>query len=126
MDVVTGAFGYIGRHIAQHLLDRGEAVRTITTHTDKPNPFGTSVEAFPYAFDRPAALVESLRGARTLYNIAWLIRTFPVFSIFGSGAYRRQPVFVGDLATLALDAARGEAGRVVPRSGSGPAVCSAW
>jgi hypothetical protein len=45
MQVVTGAFGYIGRYVARELLARGEAVRTITTHVDKPNPFGAAVEA---------------------------------------------------------------------------------
>lgn len=204
MNVVTGAFGYIGRHITRFLLDRGEAVRTITTHTDKPNPFGEAVQAFPYAFDRPGALVETLRGARVLYNtywvrfdhggatfeaavsntavlfrcareagverivhvsvtnasldsslpyyrgkasqeealrdcgvpwsivrptlvfgkedilvnnIAWLIRTFPFFPIFGSGSYRLQPVFVDDLAAIAFETAQGAAGRIVDAVG---------
>lgn len=40
MNVVTGAFGYIGRYIVRHLLDVGEQVKTVTTHPDKPNPFG--------------------------------------------------------------------------------------
>ena len=39
-DVVTGAFGYIGRYITAQLLDSGRTVKTITTHTGKPNPFG--------------------------------------------------------------------------------------
>ena len=51
MNVVTGAFGYIGKYIARHLLDRGEAVRTITMHPDKPNLFGERVKAQPYNFD---------------------------------------------------------------------------
>ena len=200
MHVVTGAFGYIGRYVARALLARGETVRTITTHVDKPNPFGAAVEAFPYSFDDPPALTESLRGARTLTNtywvrfdhgassferavrntetlfrcaceagvsrivqvgvtnasldsplpyyrgkarqeellrscgaqwsvvrpalvfgredvlvnnIAWLLRTFPVFPVFGSGSYRVQPVFVEDLAEVAVEAARGAPGRVV-------------
>ena len=45
MNVVTGAFGYIGRYITAHLLESGEAVKTITTHPHKPNPFGAAVEA---------------------------------------------------------------------------------
>jgi uncharacterized protein YbjT (DUF2867 family) len=194
MNVVTGAFGFIGRHIARGLLESGEAVRTITTHPGKPNPFGTAVEAAPYNFDRPADLVASLRGATTLYNtywirfeyggstfeqairntvtlfesakragvervvhisvtnpslespldyyrgkarqeqalissglshaivrptlvfgdgdilvnnIAWLLRTFPVFPISGSGSYRLQPVHVRDVATIAMACGRG-------------------
>ena len=187
--VVTGAFGYIGRYIARHLLDMGEQVKTITTHPDKRNPFGNAVAAFLYNFDRPDELTASLRGASTLYNtywirfeyggmtfrqavqntitlfacaknagirkivhisvtqassgsglpyyagkslqeaalinsgvpynivrptlvfgkedilvnnIAWLIRKFPVFPIFGSGLYKVQPVYVEDLANIAV------------------------
>jgi NADH dehydrogenase len=35
-------------------------------------------------------------------NIAWLMRKFPVFPIFGSGEYRLQPIYVGDLARVAV------------------------
>lgn len=72
LNVVTGAFGFIGRYIARTLLESGEAVRTITTHPEKPNPFGSAVEARPYSFDRPDELVASLRGASTLYNTYWV------------------------------------------------------
>ena len=72
MNVVTGAFGYIGRYITRHLLESGEPVKTITTHPDKPNPFGNAVEAFPYNFDRPNLLIDSLRGASTLFNTYWI------------------------------------------------------
>jgi NADH dehydrogenase len=40
-----------------------------------------------------------------LNNIAWLLRHFPVFAIPGSGSYRLQPVFVEDLAGLAVSLA---------------------
>jgi hypothetical protein len=72
MNVVTGAFGYIGRHIARHLLELGESVKTITTHPDKPNPFGVAMEALPYNFDRPDELRANLRGSTTLYNTYWV------------------------------------------------------
>jgi uncharacterized protein YbjT (DUF2867 family) len=191
-DIVTGAFGYIGRYITAQLLDSGRGVRTITTHIDKPNPFGERVKAFAYNFDRPDLLRESLQGADILYNtywvrfnhgsstfaqavkntevlfqcaveagiqkivhisvtnassdsplpyyrgkalqeeamescgmqyaivrptlvfgkedilvnnIAWLIRNSPVFPIFGDGQYRVQPVFVDDLAAIAIESA---------------------
>ena len=64
-NVVTGAIGYIGRYIAQVLLDRGQQVRTIPTHHDKPHPFGNEVKAFSYGFDEPTALVDHLHGARS-------------------------------------------------------------
>jgi NADH dehydrogenase len=35
-------------------------------------------------------------------NIAWALRRFPFFAIFGDGAYRLQPVHVDDLADLAV------------------------
>jgi uncharacterized protein YbjT (DUF2867 family) len=193
INVVTGAFGYIGRYITRRLLDSGEQVRTVTTHPEKPNPFGKIVESFSYDFDSPKRLVSSLGGADVLYNtywirfeyggstfrkaventrtlfacartagiqkivhisvtcaspqsnlpyyagkglqereviesgipysivrptlvfgkedilvnnIAWLIRRFPYFPIFGSGLSRVQPIFVDDLAAIAVSCAR--------------------
>jgi NADH dehydrogenase len=192
-DVVTGAFGYIGRYIARCLLDAGRSAKTLTRNPCRPNPFGERVAALPYRFDRPDELTASLRGADTLYNtywvrfehagarfdraiantitllraaeaagvrrlvhisvtnpslasplpyyrgkavleefiartrlshailrpavvfgpedilvnnIAWLLRKLPVFVIPGRGDYRLQPVFVEDLARLAVDAGR--------------------
>ena len=191
--IVTGAFGYTGRYITRRLLAAGELVTTITTHPDKPNPFGQAIKAFPYNFDKPDELTATLRGATFLYNtywvrfeyrgvtfrqaidntmtlfrcakaagiqkivhisvtrcspesalpyyagkavlenalasvgvpysivrptlvfgkedilvnnIAWLLRRFPVFPIFGSGQYRIQPVFVEDLAAVAVGSAQ--------------------
>jgi NADH dehydrogenase len=72
MNVVTGSFGYIGRHITQRLLAQGQFVRTITTHPDKPNPFGDRVEAHPYNFEYPKDLTASLKGAETLFNTYWI------------------------------------------------------
>jgi uncharacterized protein YbjT (DUF2867 family) len=193
MNVVTGAFGYIGKYVTRHLLDSGEQVKTVTTHPDKPNPFGSAVKALPFNFDNPEALTAALRGASTLYNtywirfehggatfqqalrntatlfecarragvkkivhisvtqvsersrlpyyrgkaaqektlaasgvpyaivrptlvfgiedilvnnIAWMMRKFPVFPVFGSGRYRLQPIFVEDLASIAVSRAK--------------------
>jgi len=38
-------------------------------------------------------------------NIGWLLRKFPLFPVFGSGKYRVQPVFVEDVAEVAVEAA---------------------
>lgn len=192
MDVVTGAFGYIGRYITDRLFKTGRQVKTITTHPNKPNPFGDRIQAYPYHFDQPDLLKAVLSGVDTLYNtywvrfnhrsmtfekalentrvlfqcayesgvkkivhisvtnpsldlnlpyyrgkarqeelvkscgvshavirptlvfgkedilvnnIAWLIRKFPMFPIFGDGSYRVQPVYVGDLAEIAVESA---------------------
>lgn len=204
MDVVTGAFGYIGRYIAKTLLERGREVSTITTHPNKPNPLGPALQAFSYSFDNPQRLTQTLGGADTLYNtywirfpfdgqtfesavantrilfqcakeasvkrivhvgvtqaslnsplpyyrgkafqelmlselgvpfsivrptlvfgkedilvnnIAWLIRTCPVFPIFGSGLYRVQPVFVEDLAEIAFQQSTAPTGTTVDAIG---------
>jgi NADH dehydrogenase len=35
-------------------------------------------------------------------NIAWVLRRLPVFGVFGDGMYRLQPIYVDDLAELAV------------------------
>lgn len=189
LSVVTGAFGYTGRYIATRLLARGERVRTLTHHPERPNPFDGALEVEPYSFEDPARLTRTLGGATTLYNtywvrfprgevtferavehsrrlfraareagvrrvvhisithassssplpyfrgkglveeallasglsyailrptvifgqedilinnIAWLLRRFPVFALAGSGSCRLQPVYVEDVARLAV------------------------
>ena len=72
MHIVTGAFGYSGRHITARLLDDGIAVRTITGHPDRPNPFNGAVEAVPFRFDDPAEMARSFSGAKVLYNTYWV------------------------------------------------------
>jgi len=189
LHAVTGAFGYSGRYIARRLLEAGHHVTTLTNSTPASDPFGGRVRRSPLAFDRPAALAESLRGVRVLYNtywvrfnhrrfthsqavgntlvlfeaarqagverivhvsitnpssaspleyfrakaelesalqasgmshailrptvlfgqedilinnLAWMLRRFPVFGIFGDGEYQLQPIYVDDLAALAV------------------------
>ena len=189
--VVTGAFSHTGKYIAQRLLSMGKKVITLTSRVDRENAFGHQVKAFPFNFDKPRELTDSLRGAKTLYNtywvrfshgqvtlnkavenritllraaeeagvrrivhisitnpseespfpyfrgkalvekiitqsklsyaiirptvifgpegilinnIAWLLRRFPIFAIAGSGDYRIQPVFVEDVAEIAVSA----------------------
>ena len=50
-------------------------------------------------------------------NIAWLLRKFPVFAILGSGDYRIQPVFVEDVAEIAVSAAHGDDNIVIDAVG---------
>jgi NADH dehydrogenase len=202
--VVTGAFGFSGRHIAERLLARGVAVRTLTGHPDRPNPFGDAIAVAPFRFDDPSAMAESMRGASVLYNtywirfergastfaravantqaliraareagvrrivhvsitnpsldsplpyfsgkarlerdviesgieyailrpavifgdqgvlinnVAWLLRRFPLFAVPGSGDYRLQPIFVDDLADLAVQAGAGHGNSMVDAIG---------
>lgn len=41
-----------------------------------------------------------------LNNLAWLLRTLPVFAVAGDGRYRVRPVHVDDLARLCVDGPR--------------------
>jgi NADH dehydrogenase len=70
--VVTGAFGYSGRYIAERLLRAGRRVRTLTGSPDRAHPFGDRVEVHPFNFDHPERLAGSLEGARVLYNTYWV------------------------------------------------------
>ena len=190
LNVVTGAFSFTGKYIAQRLLAMGETVRTITNRPENENPFANRVSASPFTFDNPSQLRKTLEGATTLYNtywirfsqgqvtfdkaventrilikaaegagvrrivhisitnpseespfpyfrgkalveraitqsklsyaiirptvvfgpegilinnIAWLLRRFPIFAIPGSGDYQIQPVFVEDVAEIAVN-----------------------
>ena len=69
---VTGAFGYSGRYIAQRLLHGGHSVITLTNSVRRNNPFGEKVCAFPFQFEDPARLTESLRGTDVLINTYWV------------------------------------------------------
>lgn len=202
--VVTGAFGFSGKYIARRLLDVGYQVRTLTNSPNRRNPFEGKIEAYPFNFDNPAKLVESLRGTKVLYNnywvrfnhreftysqaientlilfqaareadvrrivhisianpseaspfeyfrgkakleralketgipysilrpailfgkedilinnIAWFLRRFPVFGVFGDGSYRLQPIYVEDLAELAAEEGQKRENRIVDAIG---------
>jgi len=69
---VTGAFGYSGKYITQRLLDKGLDVITLTNSVQRTNPFGERVKAYPFNFDDPLKLAESLKGVSVLYNTYWV------------------------------------------------------
>jgi uncharacterized protein YbjT (DUF2867 family) len=71
-DVVTGAFSFTGRAIALRLLSEERRVRTLTNHPQRPGSQEIKVDVAPLQFADRAALVESLRGADTLYNTYWV------------------------------------------------------
>ncbi|MEE9133627.1 MAG: NAD-dependent epimerase/dehydratase family protein [Gemmatimonadota bacterium] len=54
-----------------------------------------------YAILRPAVLFG--KEDVLINNIAWMLRRFPVFGVFGDGEYRLQPIYVDDLAELAVE-----------------------
>src|SRR5687767_5930613 len=79
IDVVTGAFGFTGSHLAERLLARGRTVRTLTRRTGEGHPLAGRVEVLPWRFDDDGALLAALSGVDTLYNTYW--RRFPRRSV---------------------------------------------
>ena len=57
-----------------------------------------------YAIIRPALIFG--REDVLVNNIAWALRRFPLFPMFGRGDYRVQPVYVEDVAQMAVQAAQ--------------------
>ena len=53
-----------------------------------------------YAILRPTVLFG--KEDILINNIAWMLRWVPVFGVFGDGKYRLQPIYVDDLAALAV------------------------
>jgi len=187
---VTGAFGYSGKYIAQRLLDKGHDVITLTNSLNRDNPLHNKIQAFPFNFETPTKLEETLRGVDVLINtywvrfnykffthadavkntlilfdsakkagvkrvvhvsitnpskesdleyfsgkaqleealirsglayailrptvlfgkedilinnIAWGLRHLPIFGVFGDGLYKLQPIYVDDLASIAVE-----------------------
>ena len=56
----------------------------------------------PYAIIRPTLVFGE--GDLLLNNMAWALRRFPVFPVYGNGGYPVQPVYVEDLAAEAVEA----------------------
>lgn len=50
-------------------------------------------------------------------NIAWVLRRFPVFGIFGDGQYKLQPIYVGDLAQLSVEQGKQSGNRIIDAIG---------
>lgn len=68
---VTGAFSYSGKYITRRLLERGEHLITLTSHPNRPDPFGGRVKAYPLDFDE-ASMTRSLAGVDVLVNTYWV------------------------------------------------------
>jgi NADH dehydrogenase len=68
-----------------------------------------------YAILRPTVLFGN--EDVLINNIAWILRRFPVFGVFGDGSYRLQPIYVDDLAKLAVDLGAGHDNCIVDAIG---------
>jgi NADH dehydrogenase len=56
-------------------------------------------------------------GDILINNLAWALRRFPVYGLPGLGRYTVQPVHVDDVGRICVEAAAGEAGRVIDAAG---------
>ncbi len=74
----------------------------------------------PYAILRPTVLFG--KEDILVNNIAWTLRHLPVFGVFGNGQYRLQPIYVDDLARLAVEQGRERANRII--DAIGPETCT--
>jgi NADH dehydrogenase len=96
----------------------GEAGVSRIVHVSITNPSPDS--ALPY-FKGKALLEEAIIQSGLSYaiirptvifgledilvnNIAWILRRFPVFAVPGGGGYRLQPIYVEDMADIAVSA----------------------
>jgi NADH dehydrogenase len=111
LHVVTGAFGYSGRYIAERLIAAGHRVRTLTNSPQREHQFGDRIEVHPFNFDCPERLAASLEGARVLYNTYW------VRFNYGDFTYARA---VANTRTLFAAARRAGVERVVHVSITNP------
>jgi len=68
-----------------------------------------------YSILRPAVLFGN--EDILVNNIAWALRKFPLFGVFGDGSYRLQPIFVDDLAELAVREGESGENRIVDAIG---------
>ena len=68
-----------------------------------------------YALIRPAVIfgMEDI----LINNIAWLLRRFPMFAVPGTGDYQIQPIFVEDMAELAVAAGQKDENVIVDAIG---------
>lgn len=66
------------------------------------NEKAVTASGLSYAILRPTVLFG--KEDILINNIAWLLRHFPLFGLPGDGSYRLSPVYVDDLAELAVEA----------------------
>jgi NADH dehydrogenase len=68
-----------------------------------------------FAILRPAVLFG--REDILVNNIAWSLRRLPAFGVFGDGEYRLQPIYVDELAELAVCEGRSQEDRIIAAIG---------
>lgn len=112
------------RAAAKAGVERFVHISVTNPHIDRPLPYfnGKSImektlieSGLSYAIIRPTLIFG--REDVLVHNIAWLLRKFPLYVVFGDGQYRVQPVFVEDVAKLALEASGKQENIIVDATG---------
>lgn len=70
--IVTRAFSFTGRFIAEELLRRGISVAALSRRAEDTLLLRQRLEVLPFNFDRPDELARSLEGAEVLHNTYWV------------------------------------------------------
>ena len=99
-DVVTGAFSYSGRAIADELMLRGRQVRTLTGHPNRQAGDG-AIDVRPLDFGDLPGLIASMEGATTLYNTYWV--RFPHGSLTHDGAVENSRILFQAARTAGIE-----------------------
>ncbi len=77
--LVTGATGFVGSHVVQQLLDRGEATRVLVRSPERLGPVGLQdhplLETAVGDLLEPATVTAALQGIERVYHIAGYIST---------------------------------------------------
>jgi NADH dehydrogenase len=68
-----------------------------------------------YAIIRPTVIFG--KEDILINNIAWLLRKFPLFAVPGKGDYKIQPIFVEDLAHIAVEAGEQDNKQIIDAAG---------
>lgn len=64
-----------------------------------------------YAILRPTVLFG--KEDILINNIAWALRRFPIMGVFGDGNYKLQPVYVDDLAAMAVEQGKNRGNSII-------------
>src|SRR5882672_273429 len=68
--LVTGATGFLGRHVVAEALSRGHTVRAVVRPTSDANQLDRAVECVRVDLRSPRGLVESCRGVDAVIHCA--------------------------------------------------------
>lgn len=71
-NLITGAFSFSGRFIAEELLKTGEPIETLTGHPKSYYPYYDKITIKNYSFDNFDQMVENFKGVDTFYNSYWI------------------------------------------------------